>query len=448
VSRRALGVGLVLVLAGGSSAAQTSPPAGEVLTLDDAVTLALQNNRRLGVATQELERAEQRVEAARTQRLPSVEIEAIAGTTLNSIRVSYPTGAFGTFPDIGPIPSEDTDISVPRALTGNVSASVAQPLTGLHRIGLNTRLHETSRDIEREKLRGERATVVADVRRLYYELLHGQSALAAAEEQVRVYRELDRVVSEQVALEVALQADGLEVKSRLASEEHRLAGLRGDLATGKERMNQLLGRELSQDLSLAPVTETSLEEVDLASALAQALERRPDLAQARLAVEQADTDRRLKKAEGIPDLNLAITYTSYVNVDLLPRNVAIAGLQLKWTPFDWGRRGKEVAEKTIQVEQARVTAREAESQARIEVAHYFRKLQEARLLIEAGRLGREAARERLKLASERHRAEAALLQDVLQAQAALSAASAQYDEALFAFWTARADFQKAIGEEL
>jgi outer membrane protein TolC len=205
---------------------------------------------------------------------------------------------------------------------------------------------------------------------------------------------------------------------------------------------------VAQEFSLVAVPETTLEEGDLSSALARALERRPDLAQARLAVEQADTDRRLKKAESIPDLSLALSYYSFINVDLLPRNIAQVGLQLKWEPFDWGRRGKERAEKTLAVEQAKSRTRDAEDRARIEVRQRFRKLHEARLLIEAERLGREAADEKLRVVTSRHQKDAALLKDVLEAQAAMSAAHTQFDRALLTFWSAKADFQKAIGEEL
>ncbi len=430
------------------AAAETAPEIREVLTLDAAVALALENNRGVGMAAIAVERAERKVEAARTHRLPSLELQAMAGTTLTPISVTYPAGAFGSFPETGPIPGEDTVVETPRSLSGNVNATLAQPLTQLHRIGLNTKLNELSRDVEREKLREERATIAAEVRRLYYGLLQTKSALHAKQEQVGVYRELDRVVSEQLALEAVLASDALEVKARLASEEYELEGLRGDLATGKERMNQLLGRDIAHDFDVEAVAETSLEEVDLPSAIARALERRPDLGQARLAVEQADTDRRLKRAESIPDISLAVTYLSFVNVDLLPRNVAMAGVQLKWEPFDWGRRGKERAEKELGVQQAKSGARETEDAARIEVAQLFRSLREARLLIEAQRLAREAAREKLRVVTSRHRQDAALLKDVLEAEAELSAANAQYDRAYMTYWTARADFQKAIGEEL
>jgi outer membrane protein len=437
-----------LALVGVEAARADAPaPAPEVLTLDEAVRLALAHNRGVARASLEVDRAQRKVEAGRTKRLPNLDLEAIAGSTLTPIRVSFPEGAFGSYPGIGPIPGTDTVVTTPQTFSGHVSATLAQPLTQLHRIGLGTKANQLSRDVDREKLREERAEVAADVRRLYYGLLQTESALHAKEEAVGVYRELDRVAQQQVAVEAALQSDALDVKARLASEQYDLLTLQGDLASGKEQLNLLLGRDLSHDFALASVPQGMPEEASLEAALSRALERRPDLAQARLVVEQADTDRRLKKAESIPDVSLAVTYVSFVNVDLLPRNVAIAGVQLKWEPFDWGRRGKERAEKELQLEQARSGARDAEDRVRLEVAQQFRKLQQARLLVEAGRLNREAAREKLRVATARHRQDAALLKDALQAQAAASAAQAQYDQALLTFWTAKADFQKAIGEE-
>ena len=435
------------LLAVATAAMAEGPASPETLALDQAVALALANNRNVSIADQEVQRAEQRIGAARARRLPNLDLQVMAGTTLNTIRVSFPGGAFGTYPGIGPIPATDTDVEAPRTVSGNINATLSQPLTQLHRLGLNVKANELARDIEQQKLHEERVAVVAEVRRVYYSSLQTQSALQAKQERVRAYRELERVVGEQVAREAALPADALDVKARLAGEEYELAGLENDLETGKEQMNLLLGRELTHDFSLVAVPETSAEEEDLASATARAVEKRPDLAQARIAIDQADADRRAKKAERIPDLSLSLTYVSFVNVDLLPRNVAMAGLQLKWEPFDWGRRGKETAEKELQLEQARSRRREAEDRVRLDVAQSFRKLHEARLLIEAERLGRDAAAERLRAVTSRHQQEAALLKDVLDAQAAMSAAHNQYDRALLAFWTAKADLQKALGEE-
>jgi outer membrane protein TolC len=324
--------------------------------------------------------------------------------------------------------------------------TLAQPLSQLYKIGLGVKLHELSRAIDREKLREERAAVVSEVKRLYYSLVQNQSAFQAAEDQVWTYKELERVVGEHVAREAALLSDHLDVKAQLAAQQYKALSLRNALATQKEQMNDLLGRELSHQFTVTAIPEPTAEEVDLQAAVGRALDRRPDLKQARLQVDQADADRRLKKAEYIPDLSLAFTYLTFTNVQLLPRNVAQVGLQLKWQPFDFGR-GKELAEKTLQVEQARMGVRSAEYHVRIDVANRFRKLEEARLLVEANRLARESAQEKLRVATEKYKAEAALLKDALQAQAVLSDANANYDQALLTFWTARADLDRALGED-
>src|SRR5262245_28731630 len=59
----------------------------EILTVDEAVALALQSNRGVAVAAMNVDRAEQRVEAAKTKRLPSLDLQVVGGTTLNTITV-------------------------------------------------------------------------------------------------------------------------------------------------------------------------------------------------------------------------------------------------------------------------------------------------------------------------------------------------------------------------
>jgi outer membrane protein TolC len=42
---------------------------------------------------------------------------------------------------------------------------------------------------------------------------------------------------------------------------------------------------------------------------------------------------------------------------------------------------------------------------------------------------------------------AALLKDVLQQKTSLESVTNQYSQALLSFWTAKADFEKSLGEE-
>jgi outer membrane protein TolC len=59
----------------------------------------------------------------------------------------------------------------------------------------------------------------------------------------------------------------------------------------------------------------------------------------------------------------------------------------------------------------------------------------------------EAAAEQLRVTGNKYKEHAALLRDLLQAQAQSSETSFQYQQALSSFWSSFAELRKAMGEE-
>jgi outer membrane protein TolC len=124
-----------------------------------------------------------------------------------------------------------------------------------------------------------------------------------------------------------------------------------------------------------------------------------------------------------------------------------AGVSLSWEPFDWGRRKHETAEKRRTVEQTSLASKEAESQVLLDVNDKHRRLRYYRSELRVARLAQEAAVESLRITKTRFSLQAALVKDVLEAQAALEETNSDYQQALTSFWNARADFERALGEE-
>src|SRR5262249_9278464 len=141
------------------------------------------------------------------------------------------------------------------------------------------------------------------------------------------------------------------------------------------------------------------------------------------------------------------TYLSPLSVDLLPKNIATVGLLLTWDVFDWGRKKQEAAEKGKTVAQARTTVSDTENKIMLEVRSRLRTVQEKAALLHVNQLAQETAKEKLRLAMDKYTQQTALLREVLQAQADLAEANAKYQEGLLSLWTARADFERALGEE-
>jgi outer membrane protein len=439
---------LLALAAPGAVSAQTAVPSrGEVLTLERAIEIAVESNRHVQSARLQIEKAQADLASARTSRLPSFSTEVSTSQLLTPVGFAFPQGAFGEFPGIGPVPATNTTVTVPRRPTVYVQAEVAQPLTQLVRIGLKIRNAAAARDIEIERTRGQELSIVNSVKRLYFGILQTESAVAATEASIELYRELDRTLQVRVAQQVALRGDALDVQFQLAQEELTRTTARNTLASQKEQLNSLLGRDVRTTFEVADVAELSLSDVDLDAARTRALDERPDVREARLKVTQAELDRRATTAERIPDVSLAASYTSNFNIDVLPANLATLGVRVTWEPFDWGRRRNELAGKTRTLEQARLNLREVEDRSVLEINSRFRALDEKRALLRVARMAQASAREKLRVKTNQFQLRAALLPDVLQVRAELADADDRHQQALLGFWTAKADYDLALGQE-
>jgi len=417
----------------------------EELTLEHAVELALKDNRQIQIAIMEVEKFSDRLAAAKTHRYPKFEFSALASELVNHAHFDFKRGDLGILTGLGPIPERDVTVTAPRRPALFLNGEVFQPITQQYRLSLVDRKIELGRRIAEQQLRARRLEITNNVRKAYYALLQSQSALASAEEELRLLQELDRVTDQNVVHQVALKADSLQVKTRVQRIVYEAMTLRDQLSDQKEKLNVLLGRDIERDFRVSLMPEPTRVEVDLATARSEAVAQRPELREAQLKVEAADYDRRITKSGYIPDLSVGVGYASIQNVKLLPDNLLQAGFLLSWEPFDWGRKKREMDETVKSAEQARTGLREAENKVLVEVGDQFRKLRQSRQLLITAQLGQDAARENVRVLNARYAAQESLFKDVLQAQSSLAEADHQYQQALLSFWTAKADFEKAVG---
>src|SRR6266446_649141 len=423
---------------------QTTPNSAEVLSLDEAINIALQNNRPLKSSRLNVEKGEDEIRSVRTSRLPSTHFYALVSQDMVKHETNLTSPFTSVFPGIGPFFS----LSTPRRPTAVFAAQVLQPISQQYRIGLAINAVKLARDAEQQKLRSEEQSLVNNVKKTYYGILQSESALESVRDEVKSYRELDRVTGDFVLQQVVLKSDHLQVQTRLAKAEYEAVDLTNRLSTQKEQLNKLLGRDVLTDFSVGPVAEATVFAGDLSASRLRALEQRPELTEARLRIEQAKVDKRLKKSEYIPDVSVGFTSLSLRNFDqVVPTNIASVGVVMSWEPFDWGRKKRQLAEKSKTIEQAENSLKETEDQILIDVGDKFRRLQQTQQALRVARLSQDAEREALRITQGRYKFEAALLTEVLQSQARLADANNQYQQALLSFWTAKAELEKALGQD-
>jgi outer membrane protein TolC len=434
------------LLSVGVSPAQDAADGAPLLTLDHAIQLAMANNRSLKIASLEVDQSKWQVAGTKTKRLPDTTAYLFGSGLLNSPTFSFRQGLFG---EVGgtPVPTRNTNVPLSAGPTAYAVIQVTQPLSQLYKIHLAVRQQELSVDMNNEKFRAQRQSTVANVKDAYYAVLQTESALQAEEASVKQYEELDRVVLQYVSQEVALKSDSLDVKAKLAQEQYKLVQLHDNLQTQKEQLNDLLGRDISISFRTEPVPEISPAETDLRFAQQTALSQRPEIKQAEITVRQAEYDRRLAKSQYIPDVGAALHYLSPFNVDIVPKNIVAAGIELNWEPWDWGRRKDDINQKKVALDQSQYQLQETRSKILIDVNNRFRKLNQSRTLLAVTEAARAAENEKLREVTGKYGQKAVLLRDVLQQQAAVANADNNYQQAVLSFWAAKADFEKSLGED-
>jgi outer membrane protein len=425
--------------------AQTS--SGEVLTLDEALSLARSNNRGLKQSGLEISRQTETLSAAKTQFYPRFDTSVLAAQLLAPLNFTINTGQFGTFPGTGPIPGSNTNLHTPARPIAIASVTATQPLTQLFRIHLFVSEQRLKIDSARLSFDEGEQKLTDEVRQVYYEVLQSQSEHESQESAVKYLKELQQLTERRFDQHAALAADRLSVKAEVAKAEYQLTTIEDTLADHKEALNHLLGRNVQTEFSVESVPATLPEEQDLATATAIALEHRPEIKEAENRVSQAKLETKIEKTHYIPDIAVQASYFSPADINFLPQNIGSVGALLTWEPWDWGRKHHNVQQDVLAEKQAALSVEDTREQVLLDVDSRFRHLREVRAHLAVIEAARDAEKEKLRNQEESYSQQSALLSDLLKQESSLANTENEYRQAVLEYWSARADFQKTLGEE-
>jgi len=418
-----------------------------VLTLDEALQLAKSNNRDLKEFGLDVIKQREAVGEAKTHLYPRLDTSVLAAQLLAPLDFTINKGQFGTFPGTGPIPGSNTDLHTPARPIAIASVTATQPLTQLIRIHLFVAEERLKVDAAQLSLDEREQKLMDDVRQSYYRVLQSQIQYESQQSMVKYLEELLQLTDRRFSQHAALEADRLTVKAEVAKATYQLTTIEDRLADSKEVLNHLLGRSVQTEFSVEPVPAALPEQEDLSAARAAALQHRPEIKLAANRMRQAELATKSEKTHYIPDVAIQASYFSPANINFLPQNIGSVGALLTWQPWDWGEKRHKVRQAALAEQQAGLSIEDAREQIVLDVNSNFRHLREALSHLAVVEAIRDAEIEKMRNQKEAYSQQAILLSDLLKQQSSLADAEGQYHQAVLAYWSARADFQKSLGEE-
>jgi outer membrane protein len=418
---------------------------GDVLTLDRAIELARANNRETKRAKFDIDRQREASAEAKTQLYPRFDTYLLGTELLQPLDFTIKAGQLGTYPSTGPIPSSNIDLHTPGRPVAIASITFTQPITQIPRIRFSITEQRLNEDLSRETYAQRDQQMVSDIRRAYYSLLQSQSQAESQRATIHSLEELDQLTERRLQEKAILKADSLRVKAEEAKARYQLMVIEDALSDRKEVLNRLLGRDLLVEFSVEPVPVALPEELDLQTARKLALMQRPEIKVASIREKQANLETRIEKTRYLPDISIQANYLTPAGINFLPQNIGGIGALLTWQPWDWGQKHHRLAGKVIAEHEAALSTEDVRDQVFLDVDSQFRKLREAKAQLAVAESVRHAEQEKLRNQTEAYGQQAILLSDLLQQQATVAIAEDQYRQALLAYWTTRADFEKALG---
>ena len=407
------------------SATEIGLTSNTVLSLDDAVGIALSNHPAVTQARQALAAAHAKVEQARADYWPS--IGANASYRRGTANVAGTPGGYHT--------------------TGAYNASLGLDLL-LYDFGKTPALVREaclSALAADENLRTARNDTAYAVRAAYFDLLRAQELAQVSEEAVRQYQEHLKQVQAFAEVGRRIRYDVTKAEVDLGNAQLSLIVARNGLTTARAALNRSLGLAEEPGFRLR---ESLLAEVsgDLTNLMNSAREHHPGWRALRdqELVASAAVDAAI--ADLYPTLGLQGSYA--LSGAHLPFVWNLSGaLQSAANLFDGGRKLARIDEATAQLRSARAQVADREQQIYLDLTQALAQLAGARQRADLTALIVRQAQESLNLASERYRLGQSSSVELTDAQVAVTQARADQVKARFDYQTALAQIRHAIGEE-
>ncbi len=402
----------------------------DALTLDEAVRVALANNREILVAMEKIKEARQRVREAKAGYLPTVDLS-------------------GTYTRLSEVPSMSIpdygSIEVGKADNYMSKLTFSQPLYTSGSLNYANKGASLYYQKSEEDLRNVQSKVTLEVKKAFYTYLLAEENVEVTEAALDQSRRHLAIVEGLFKVGVVSKFDLLRTRVEVANLKPDLIQARNNLRLSRESLANLLSLsstslKLEGELSFEPL------KISLEVAIARALKERSDLKNLKLQKEMSEVAVKLTEVQNRPRLALIGNY-QYQNPsggeDEWGEDWNL-NLVLSIPLFDgWANRAR-VAQRRSQIKQIDLSLRGLEAGIDLEIKKAFWDLEASEERIYAQEKNIEQAEEALSIADVRYKSGAITNLEVLDAQLALTRVRVGYLKALYDHNVARAELEKAM----
>jgi outer membrane protein TolC len=393
--------------------------------LDALVVEALRNNRGLAAERLAERRARAEVAEARGLFLPSLTLDSRYSEqdgTLNLGDLLNP--AFAALNDLRGTTEFPTNLDLTLPLAHESRVRLTQPLFNepIRRSYALARERHAGQDARR---RTAERRLAADVQIAYLSLAAARSAAAVYQASVELVAENERVTERLLAAGRGTADAVFRARAERSDVAQRLAEAREQVDAAARSLNQILGRPLDTPIPAIPDSALTFDLTTAEdAAVAGALERREELAQAGAGIGAAGAAVGLATATYFPTVSLALDYGFQGRSVRFDRDhdYWVASVVVSWNLSNGGRDAARRSAARAELDRQRVTRQDVEDRIRLEVRQAYASAVVAREAITTAETRVAAARRTFDLVRRRYEEGVATQIEFLDARTQLTSA--------------------------
>lgn len=446
----------------------------QAMSLEECRRLALENNKKLKMADEQIKSAKAKRQEAFTKYLPGVDAMGVYMRNQKEINLlsedAYlPVGTVGAdgkwtlrpdqvmlSPDGKPLPKDyallpKEAMTVDDRNTALLQVGLTQPVYMGGKIraynqlaGLSERLAEAGREQELQQ-------VIQETDEAYWQIVSLANRRNLAEKFAETLKKFTRDVEVMYETGMSTKADMLSVKVKLNQAEMTLLRVEDGLALSRMALNRICGLPLDtvyvlkeELLNALPVSETS------APGIEQVYGNRPEINSLALAADIYREKEKIARSAYLPTVAftanyIAMTPSFFDGISTKLDGMWSVGVGVKAPIFHWGAARKTVRSARAETEMMNFRLQEAKEQIELQVNQAQFKIKEAARKMQVAESNREKADENLKYARLGFQEGTIPVSNVLEAQTAWLSAHSDVIDSRIEMKLCEVYLQKAYG---
>jgi outer membrane protein TolC len=414
-----------------SREAQPSIDPSRRLTLEEAIAIGYRNHADVAIAQENVVQARERVTQAKTPILPTV----TAALDYSGSGVTDLGGVFGTGPR-RTIFDEGLQPSIRSQYTffdqGQTRLSVRQARSGV------TSAQQGLRDVRRNI----RFNITSD----YIGYLRSEQERLLREEQVRLAQQQLELVDAEIQVGKAARSDREPVRRELAQANVRRIEAQNNVNVSASALRNSMGLSVGQPLMITELPQPDFTVPGYDESVALALRNRPDLAQDVATVDASSAALSLARLRRRAVLEMQVSANVTPKNDRSRADWGVgAGVTMPIWDAGLTRSRAEEAEARLLGDRQRLGQTRKDIEAEVQQA--LLNLASAKERVDASKVSVEAAQVALDAANAKYQQGLARIIDLTDAQVGFFSARIDAINALYDFYQAQAQLDRAVGKE-